>query len=94
MIEKPIYLSGLIPLILCIFFQISFAQDAPSYYPLTLGYQGYLVDAGQQSFDRERTVTFKFYDSPTAGSVVWQEEIESVQVLNGNFVVNLGLRTP
>ena len=84
-IEKPIYSSVLIPLILCIFLQISFAQDTPSVYPLTLGYQGYLVDEGQQPFDGERTVTFKLYDSPWPRKHEWQEEIESVRVFKWNF---------
>ena len=89
-------------LVLCLFFlflsQPVWAQEPEpeneSVHPLTLGYQGYLVDEGQEVFNGERGITFKLYDAANNGNVIWEEVVEAVSVTNGYFAVNLGLRTP
>ena len=88
-------------LVLCLFFlflsQLFGLKAEPeneSVHPLTLGYQGYLVDEGQGVFNGERVITFKLYDAANNGTVIWEEVIEAVSVTNGYFTVNLGLRTP
>ena len=42
----------------------------------------------------ERDITFRLYNARVGGDVVWTEEQESVNVVDGEFNVNLGLNTP
>ena len=62
--------------------------------PLTMAYQGYVTDLSRQALNGERDITFRLYNARVGGDVVWTEEQESVNVVDGEFNVNLGLDTP
>jgi hypothetical protein len=62
--------------------------------PQTLSYQGILTDqAGTIVPDNMYVLTFKMYDSTSAGAVLW-EEMQVVAVSKGLFNVILGKVTP
>lgn len=75
------------------FFSVGFAQNlAPE--PLTLGYQGYLTSLDRSMVDGSYNITFRMYDAPTDGNIIWEETRESVLVAEGYFQLNLGLVNP
>ena len=61
--------------------------------PLTMAYQGYVSNLSRQSLNGERDITFRLYNARVGGEVIWAEEHESINVVDGEFNVNLGLNT-
>lgn len=62
--------------------------------PQTIHYQGKLTDtAGTPVPDGDRTMVFRIYDAPVAGSLLWTET-QTVTIGNGVYNVELGLFTP
>lgn len=57
--------------------------------PQTINYQGSLSDASGP-VTGPVDITFKLYDAPTLGNVLWQETQPGVAVTNGVFNVTLG----
>ena len=62
--------------------------------PVTLAYQGQVLDQGGAEVNGARAMTFRFYDAPTVGEVIWEEQWNAVSIENGHFHVNLGLNSP
>lgn len=61
--------------------------------PGTINYQGRLTDgAGSNVADGVYTLTFKIYDAPAGGSLLWNET-KPVQVTNGLLTTQLGTGT-
>lgn len=61
--------------------------------PKVLSYQGYLTDAN--SIPRHGTfiITFKLYDAPSGGNLLWSEVDKSVNIEKGFFATLLGSPT-
>jgi hypothetical protein len=58
--------------------------------PNVVGFEGFLANAsGQPLATSTYSTTFKVYDAPTGGNVLWTET-KSVQVTNGLYAVTLG----
>ena len=71
-----------------------FASFTLAQIPKTISYQGMLTDnTGSFVEDGNYEVTFRFYDDPAGGNLLWTEE-QSVQLTNGIFNVFLGNVTP
>jgi hypothetical protein len=63
--------------------------------PGQISYQGYLVDAADSSaVTGTEAMTFRLFDSETAGSELWSEVHSAVEIVNGLFYVMLGSVTP
>ena len=60
--------------------------------PQRINYQGRLLDNGNPVND-SKSMTFKIYDGPTAGTKLWEETQGSVNVSSGIFNVLLGTVT-
>lgn len=64
--------------------------------PGRINYQGVLRDAGDKPLDGAFAVTFRFYDDPTMGTLLWEEIYDAVvyppelTIANGLFSVSLG----
>lgn len=81
------------PLILAIF--LLFPLAALAAVPTTMLVEGQLVAAsGQTVPDGKYSVTFRLYDAPSAGNVLWQEGPDDVQLSLGLFAQTLGAKTP
>ena len=62
--------------------------------PSQLNYQGYLSNASDTSaFEGTVDMTFRIYNAPTSGIVLWAEVHSNVPVVRGLFSVNLGENT-
>ena len=69
-------------------------QTAMAEPPQTISYQGILrEDTGGVVPDGVYEITFRLYDAPTGGTVLW-EEVDSLAVTNGVFNVILGKLIP
>ena len=64
------------------------ATGAAQAVPLEIAHQGELIDASGPVTDQV-TFTFRLFTSLTGGTAVW-EEIRTVDVVNGNYLVLLG----
>ena len=62
--------------------------SAPAEVPLLINYQGLM-----EGSDSTQAVTFAIHDNPTAGQMLWSEDME-VTVVSGRFSVLLGSVTP
>jgi hypothetical protein len=63
--------------------------------PKVITYQGRLTDAGGNAVaDGVYSVTFRLYDAPTSGTLLWTEPGVSVTTEKGLFTTNLGSPTP
>jgi hypothetical protein len=62
--------------------------------PTLMQYQGFLTDEEGEPLDDTLSMTFKIYDHPTAGVVIWTETQTDVIVTNGLFNVLLGSVNP
>jgi len=60
--------------------------------PQIINYQGSLSDSGGSPVNSTLNMTFTFYDAETLGTALWQE-VQSVDVVNGVFSVQLGADT-
>lgn len=58
--------------------------------PQMINYQGYLTDNTGAPIDGVVDITFRIYDDPTAGNLLWDEVHASVSVEDGIFNVLLG----
>jgi hypothetical protein len=61
--------------------------------PTMISYQGQLLDSNGNPVNGTHSMTFKLYDAPTGGNLLWSET-QSVQVTNGLFNVLLGEYAP
>ncbi len=61
--------------------------------PSIVGYQGRLTDASDVPLTGTYSVTFRLYDAPTGGTMIWQETHSAVNVQNGLFTAVLGQGT-
>ncbi len=61
--------------------------------PLRINFQGNLQESGEL-VTGNRNFTFKIYDAPTGGNLIWTSQTESVMVTNGIFSVVLQTGTP
>ena len=68
-----------------IFFLVNLAQAVP----LPLTQQGRLLDPNGAAIEGNEQLTFRLYDSPTGGNVVWEEQL-SVAFNNGYYATILG----
>ncbi len=67
---------------------------APAQIPRTLSYQGILSDTlGTPKPDGLYAITFRLYDAPSGGTLLWVET-QSLQVRRGLFSAVLGSQTP
>jgi hypothetical protein len=57
--------------------------------PSTMNYQGFLSTTDGQPLDAMVVITFRLYDAPTDGALMW-EETQTVDVVQGVFSVELG----
>ncbi len=60
---------------------------------VTLNYQGQLFDAAGDPVNASHPMVFRLYVVAEAGAAVWQEAHESVDVIDGQFTVELGNST-
>ncbi|NUN09595.1 MAG: tail fiber protein [Ignavibacteriaceae bacterium] len=74
--------------ILILFTSVLFAQI-----PKVLSYQGYLTDAGGTPRNGNAIITFKLYDAPSGGNMLWSEVDKTVIVEKGFFATLLGSPT-
>jgi hypothetical protein len=91
--ERP---CGFLVLILAVFLAAfslgAFAQETP---PGRISYQGRLTDASGNPLSGSVTMTFRFYDDPTVGTLLWEETYDpahppQVPVPGGLYSVALG----
>jgi endosialidase-like protein/trimeric autotransporter adhesin len=61
--------------------------------PRTISYQGMLLDNAGQPLSVTETLTFKLYNVPSGGTILWQES-KLVDINDGIFNVILGSDTP
>ena len=61
--------------------------------PTVVNYQGLLTDTAGVPIDTTSNVTFRIYDAPTIGTLIWTET-QSVTAIDGIFTVLLGAVTP
>ena len=81
--KRGIVLAGLLAL-------AAFTANAQSA-PNAINYQGTLSqDDGTPSEDGTYTISFRLYDDPTAGNLIWGRTYTEVTVKNGQFNVILG----
>jgi len=73
---------------------IVFPRDGSAQIPRTLSYQGILSDTlGTPKPDGTYAITFRLYDAPSGGTLLWVET-QSLQVRRGLFSAVLGSQTP
>jgi hypothetical protein len=73
---------------------IVFPRDGSAQIPRTLSYQGILSDTlGTPKPDGMYALTFRLYDAPSGGTLLWAET-QSLQVKRGLFSAVLGSQTP
>lgn len=58
--------------------------------PNLMSYQGFLKDSGGDPVNGNVAVTFRIFDDPAAGTMLWEEVHSTVSVVDGNFGVILG----
>ena len=61
--------------------------------PATLNFQGALKDENGEPVSDTKIIQFLIYDDETAGSVVWSEYQNTVEIVDGIFSVELGSDT-
>lgn len=61
--------------------------DSASAAPLLLNYQGTLTDDLNQPITGTKSMSFKVYDAPAGGNLLWSSAAMAVQVKNGLFNV-------
>ena len=72
-----------------------FSASAGAGVPSTINYRGRLVDAsGAPVVDGVNFIRFVIYDSPTAGTELWNSGIQEVPTSGGLFTYQLGSNTP
>ncbi|MDX1420576.1 MAG: hypothetical protein R3181_11465 [Rubricoccaceae bacterium] len=62
--------------------------------PALLSYQGVLERSGGTPLNDPVTLTFRLFDDPTGGLLVWEETQAGIPVADGLFAVTLGAVTP
>jgi len=63
--------------------------------PTTINYQAYITHAGDTTaLDTTANFTFRIYDAPSGGNLLWTENQSSVQVIQGILDTRLGINTP
>ena len=62
--------------------------------PQEINYQGYLTDAGGNPLNDRVEMTFRMYNAPSGGSLLWWEGPSAVTVTEGVFNVVLGSSSP
>jgi hypothetical protein len=73
---------------------VVFPHDGSAQIPRTLSYQGILSDTlGTPKPDGMYAITFRLYDAPSGGTLLWVET-QSLQVKRGLFSAVLGSQTP
>lgn len=84
-----IFLVFFLSFIFCSFLSFSYADI-----PRTINYQGKLTDKQGYPLDGSYDISFRLYDTATAGNPLWQEAHTAVSVSKGLFSVLLGTVTP
>ncbi len=79
--------------LLAVFGVAAEAFAAPTPLAQQIAYSGYLRDAFGP-ITGARDLTFKIYDVDTAGVALWTEVQLAVNIVDGEFTVNLGAVTP
>ncbi len=72
---------------------VGLAGPARAAVPAPLTHEGRLLDADGQPVTTNQVFTYKIYDAPTDGNVLWTETL-TVPVDQGYFSVQLGLMSP
>ena len=63
--------------------------------PTTINYQAYMTHrADTTALDTVADFTFRIYDAPTGGNLLWSENQSSVPVVRGILDTRLGINTP
>ena len=62
--------------------------------PQEINYQGYLTDAGGNPLNGDVAMTFRIYNAPTGGTLLWSEGPSAVTATEGVFNVVLGSSVP
>ena len=62
--------------------------------PGQVDFQGLLLDAAGEKVNGAVDLTFRLYDAPAAGTLLWTESHNDVQVADGVYGVTLGAVTP
>ncbi|MDD5449562.1 MAG: tail fiber protein [Candidatus Omnitrophica bacterium] len=92
---KKLTLIILMMLLLFNFYNFSdFLNCSYADIPRTMNYQGKLTDKQGYTLNGSYNVTFRIYDAPTLGNLLWQESHEGISVSKGLFNVLLGTITP
>lgn len=74
---------------------LSAPQLATITVPSTIGFEGFLVDESTGApLDGTYAITFSVYSVAVGGSPIWTEELETVEVTDGLYAVELGAGTP
>ena len=58
----------------------------------SINYQGRLTDAGGEPVNDTVNISLKIYDSETGGSVLYSEDVGEVDVVNGLYSVEFGVK--
>jgi len=62
--------------------------------PHLINYQGRLTDKDNQPLDGTYTITFRLYDSPSGGNLLWSETHSNISISKGLLNIILGSVTP
>lgn len=88
--KKPIiYTSVLLFSVLCLLFSV-FCSLSYSAVPHLINYQGRLTDKVGKPLDGAHQITFRIYDAPAAGNLLWEETYSALLIQKGIFNVMLG----
>lgn len=91
--QKCRVLSSLMNLTMCLGVVAGSGIGWAAAVPETIVYQGMLDTAVGTPVSGQRSITFRVYDHPSTGEVLWSET-QSVAVANGRFNVVLGVVNP
>ncbi len=61
--------------------------------PKLLHYQGNLTDSQGIALGEARKLTFRLYDAEIQGNLLWKQDFNEVEIVNGNFAVLLDVST-
>ena len=81
-------------LVSAIWFLVTMVLCSYADIPRTINYQGKLTDKQGYALTGSYNITFRLYDAPTGGNLLWQESHTNVSVSKGLFSVILGAITP
>ena len=87
-------LSKIATLLITVIMILVHAQQLPAAFSNTITFQGKLTDDSGNALSGNYDFTFKIYSIVTEGTLLWEEDHDSIVVANGLYSVLLGENTP